>query len=275
MSTEPAISLTSPRVHASLPADITGKTVGSFELKFLLADPLADEILKRARACLAPDPHADHTLGDGYRVHSLYFDTTGLDVYHRIGSLGRRKFRLRRYGSEPRVFLERKSKSRGLVRKRRTVVSETELTVLADTNAEQTWPGHWFHRRLAFRKLAPKTHVSYERAARVGLTPEGTIRLTVDRHIRCRAAADLSVPCLADGAAILTGQTIVEFKFRVAMPALFKDLIHEFALTPSSVSKYRLSVEACGLNNGHKTPPIAIDPAKIAAEVVGENLRYA
>jgi len=32
------------------------------------------------------------------------------------------------------------------------------------------------------------------------------------------------------------------------MPALFKDLIREFSLTPSSVSKYRLSVEACGLN---------------------------
>jgi hypothetical protein len=83
------------------------------------------------------------------------------------------------------------------------------------------------------------------------------------------------VPCLADGAAILTGQSIVEFKFRVAMPALFKDLIHEFSLTPSSVSKYRLSVEACGLNNGHKTPPIATDAVKIAAEVVGVNLRYA
>jgi hypothetical protein len=251
------------------------KSAGSFELKFLLADSLADEILKRARACLAPDPHADHTLGDGYRVHSLYFDTAGLDVYHRLGSFGRRKFRLRRYGSEPRVFLERKSKSSGLVRKRRTVVPETELTVLANTNAEQTWPGLWFHRRLATRKLAPKTQVSYERAARVGLTPEGAIRLTLDRHIRCRAAASLSVPCLADGAAILTGQSIVEFKFRVAMPALFKDLIHEFSLTPSSVSKYRLSVEACGLNNGHKTPPMMPENATTAAEDLGENVRYA
>jgi hypothetical protein len=238
---------------------------GSYELKFLVADPLADAILARARASLAPDPHADHTIGDGYRVNSLYFDTAGLDVYHRFGSFGRRKFRLRRYGSEPRVFLERKSKTRGLVRKRRTAVPEAELSVLANGNAEQTWPGLWFHRRLTKRKLAPKTQISYERVARVGMSPEGSIRFTVDRHIRCRAAADVSVQCLPDGAEILTGQSIVEFKFRVALPALFKGLMHEFALTPSSVSKYRLSVETCGLNNGHK-------PALVAADAVRQIL---
>jgi hypothetical protein len=231
------------------------KAEGSFEVKFLLADALADEILKAARSRLAPDPHADRSMGDGYRVNSLYFDTDDLDVYHRFGSSGRRKFRLRRYGSESQVFLERKSKSRGLVSKRRTVVPETDLPLLAGATAEQTWPGLWFHRRLARGKLAPKTQISYERVARVGMTPEGVIRLTVDRHVQCRAAAGLSVHCLGDGTAILNGQSIVEFKFRVAMPALFKELIHEFSLAPSGVSKYRLSVEACGLNESfHRGP---------------------
>ena len=236
----------------------------SYELKFLLADSLADEILKLARLCLAPDPHADKTLGDGYHVNSLYFDTAGFDVYHRLGSFGRRKFRLRRYGSEPRVFLERKSKSRGFVRKRRTAVPETALSVLAGESVEQTWPGLWFQRRLVTRKLAPKTQVSYDRLARVGMTPEGAIRLTVDRRVCCGAAAGLIMPGLADGTAILTGQSIVEFKFRVAMPALFKGLIRDFSLAPSSVSKYRLSVEACGLN-GSLTPGT---PEQACAEAI-------
>ena len=249
------------------------KSEGSSEVKFLLADSLADQILARVRASLAPDPHADHLLGDGYRVNSLYFDTASLDVYHRFGSFGRRKFRLRRYGSEPRVFLERKSKARGLVRKRRTAVCETELTALEAAKADPIWPGQWFHRRLVTRKLTPKTQLSYERIARVGMTPEGAIRFTVDRHIRCRAAAGLSVPCLVDGAAILTGQSIVEFKFRIAMPALFKNLIHEFAIAPGSVSKYRLSVEACGLNNGHRTEQVVADGADAA--VGTEAVRYA
>jgi hypothetical protein len=242
-------------------------------LKFLLADPLADAILARARASLAPDPHVDHTIGDGYRVSSLYFDTASLDVYHRFGSFSRRKFRLRRYGSEPRVFLERKSKSRGLVRKRRTVVPETDLAVLANAQSEQAWPGLWFHRRLTNRQLAPKTQISYERVARVGMTPEGAIRFTVDRLIRCRAASGVCVPSLVDGAAILTGQSIVEFKFKVSMPVLFKNLIHEFAIVPGSVSKYRLSVEACGLNNGHRAEQVGSDPAGTA--IGTDAVRYA
>jgi hypothetical protein len=245
------------RIYAAEPLARGGTSDGSFELKFLLADPLADEILKLARSSLAPDPHADAAFGDGYRVNSLYFDTADLSVYHRFGSFGRRKFRLRRYGSESRVFLERKSKSRGLVKKRRTAVPEHELAALADASAEPNWPGIWFHRRLTTRQLAPKTQISYERVARVGMAPEGTIRLTVDRHVHCRPATSLTVPSLVDGAAILTGQSIVEFKFHVAMPALFKNLIHEFALAPGSVSKYRLSVDACGLNGSFSRKPAA------------------
>jgi hypothetical protein len=238
---------------------------GSYELKFLLADESAHEILTRVRACLAADPHADRTLGDGYRVNSLYFDTPSLSVYRRVGSFGRRKFRLRRYGNEPRVFFERKSKSRGLVRKRRSVVPESELAILSSVQPTPTWPGLWFHRRLAKRGLAPMTLISYERAARVGMTPEGVIRFTVDRHVRCRAATGLSLPCLTDGVAILTGMSIVEFKFRVAMPTVFKELLRDFSLTQSSVSKYRLSVEACGLNHGRAGQALADRPDGLAS----------
>jgi hypothetical protein len=243
--------------------------------------------------CLAPDPYADPSVGDGYRVNSLYFDTAGLDVYHRVRSFDRRTFRLRRYGSEPHVFLERKSKSRGLVRKRRTAVPESELVLLTNEHhadhrsdaaslggtgggsTEPPWPGLWFHRRLAKRQLGPKTQISYERVARVGMTPEGAIRFTVDRHVRCSAAAGLDVPCIVAGATMLDGQSIVELKFHVAMPALFKDLMYEFSLTPSSVSKYRLSVEACGLNNGHKPASVRTGIADLAAEVLDANVRYA
>jgi hypothetical protein len=249
---------------------------GSYELKFLVPDATAEQILAWARIEMSPDPHADRTLGDGYHVGSLYFDTADLAVFHRFGSHGRRKFRLRRYGSDSSVFLERKSKSGGLVRKRRVAVPESELTNLHHAEPEQpAWPGHWFHRRLIARRLGPKCQVTYDRIARVGLTPEGPIRLTVDRCVRCRSAADLSVPCLADGAAILAGQSIVEFKFRVALPALFKGLIHELSLSPNGVSKYRLSVEACGLNNGHKAATVAIGTVDAATAERDASLRFA
>jgi hypothetical protein len=220
---------------------------GAYELKFLLPDAVADAVLHWARTHLVPDPHADAALGDGYRVNSVYFDSAEWDVYHRVGWGRRRKFRLRRYGGEARVFLERKLKSSGLVRKRRTPVAESELAALEADSPPLGWPGHWFHRRVVARRLAPKCQIAYERIARIGMTPEGPVRFTLDRHIRCRAAAGFGVPGLVDGVPLLTGQSIVELKFGVAMPALFKTLTAQWALSPASVSKYRLSVAACGL----------------------------
>ena len=51
--------------------------------------------------------------------------------------------------------------------------------------------------------------------------------------------------------ASLVGKTIVEFKFRVTMPAVFKRLAEEFGLSSEPVSKYRMSVGALGV----LTPP--------------------
>ena len=61
-----------------------------------------------ARAHLAPDHFGSGPHGDGYTTTSLYFETPGFDVYHRRGSYGRSKFRIRRYGEADIVFLERK-----------------------------------------------------------------------------------------------------------------------------------------------------------------------
>jgi hypothetical protein len=222
----------------------TDTSPGAYELKFLIPDELADGVLRWARSNLSTDPHADRTRGDGYQVNSLYFDTAAFDVYHRLRAYGRRKFRLRRYGSETRVFLERKARANGLVRKRRTVVGESDVALLDAANAEPAWAGDWFRRRLVARKLVPACNMSYERVARVGMTQDGPIRLTVDRGIRCQRAAGLSVPSVVHGMPVLTGQSILEFKYRIAMPALFKDALEQFNLYPTSVSKYRLSIGA-------------------------------
>ena len=49
---------------------------------------------------------------------------------------------------------------------------------------------------------------------------------------------------------------IVEFKFRLGMPILFKELVEKFALTPKRISKYRLAVVALGLVE----PPREVEP---------------
>jgi hypothetical protein len=48
---------------------------------------------------------------------------------------------------------------------------------------------------------------------------------------------------------------VCEFKFRTAMPALFRGLVADLGLVPAGVSKYRLCVQSAGLA-----------PAPLAAE---------
>ena len=78
------------------------------EIKFVVDAATGGRIREWARARLAPDPHGAGSFADEYRVSSLYFDTAARDVFHRRGSYGRSKYRIRRYHDEPSVFLERK-----------------------------------------------------------------------------------------------------------------------------------------------------------------------
>jgi len=107
------------------------------------------------------------------------------------------------------------------------------------------WPGHWFRRRLDARRLHVKAQVWYHRTARVGASPYGTFRLTIDDEIVGAPASALTFTA-STGVAVLTGEAIVELKFRHEMPALFKRFIEEFGLTPRTLSKYRLAMAALG-----------------------------
>lgn len=232
----------------------------AYELKFLLPVQTAEEVLARARQEMFPDPHAEQALGeDCYRVYSLYFDTAELAVYHRRGWYGRQKLRIRRYGESSQVFLERKTRRADRVRKRRVQIGQAELSWLAEPNGGfPGWPGEWFQRRLANRRLEPRMLVAYHRSARVSITSQGLARLTVDRQICCCPAAGLRVMPFSGGRLLLEGYNIVEFKFSGFLPGLFKRLMHELHLLPTAVSKYRLSVATWGLqasgNGGCCTP---------------------
>jgi len=51
----------------------------------------------------------------------------------------------------------------------------------------------------------------------------------------------------------LAGETVVELKFRSALPALFKQLIQELELTPNPVSKYRFAARAWGIDRARRS----------------------
>jgi hypothetical protein len=232
----------------------------AFELKFLLDEGRAQEIEDWARRRLALDPHGDPALGGAYRTTSLYCDTPELDVYHRMPSYRRRKFRARRYGSAPGIFLERKSKWGDRVAKRRSALPEDELLLLAHPMSLVTWPGHWFHRRLLARRLAPACRITYQRIAYVGSCSEGPLRLTLDRRAHGILTSEWSLALFEGGLPLLTGQVILELKFRSALPAPFKELVTGLRLSPSTVSKYRLCREVWGVPSpGKGTRPVILE----------------
>src|SRR5678809_703047 len=100
------------------------------EIKFLVDEATGLRIREWARKRLEADPHGTGPHADEYRVSTLYLDTAARDVFHRRGSYGRSKYRVRRYGEEPRVFLERKLRTGSRLAKRRTDIPLDSLHTL-------------------------------------------------------------------------------------------------------------------------------------------------
>jgi hypothetical protein len=216
----------------------------AFEIKFVVDQDTGHRIRERARQLLAADPWASGPAADEYGITSLYFDTPDLAVFNRRGSYKRAKYRIRRYGQSDVVFLERKLRTNDLLSKRRTNVRLEDLPLLQndDDTVDGTWPGHWFRKRIQTRKLGAVCQIAYDRTARVGLTDYGPIRLTIDTCLRAARVEDARfVP--VDETHPVTDSTIVEMKYRAGIPAVFKLLVEEFALTTQRVSKYRLATE--------------------------------
>src|SRR5437870_296789 len=107
------------------------------EIKFLVAADRIDAVRAWARGRLGPDPYGGGPCGDTYETNTLYLDTRDFDVFHRRGSYGRSKYRVRRYGQSSELFFERKLKTRDMVSKRRSIVDARELPRLADTGPKK------------------------------------------------------------------------------------------------------------------------------------------
>jgi hypothetical protein len=213
------------------------------EIKFLIPAGSAAGVREWARQRLHPDPNAEGR--DAYRITTLYYDTPAFSMFHREGSHGRAKYRIRRYDSADTVFLERKLRANGVVRKRRTLVALDELCELE--RCDPAWRGNWFRRRAEARGMSPVCQISYERTALVGEIDSRAIRLTVDDGLCASRVARPVFATLTDCVPLLNGQSILEMKFRVAMPDVFREMVEVFRLSAEPLSKYRLAVPALGL----------------------------
>lgn len=213
------------------------------EAKFLVPAEMRDRIVEWSRANLQPDGHGAGIHADEYATASLYFETPNYDVFRRRQSYGRSKYRIRRYGLSEIIFLERKFRTERLLAKRRTTVPVSDLDRLAGDRPDRTWQGYWFHRRILLRGLRPWIQMSYDRVARVGTSSTGPVRITIDTNLRVLPLPDRAfLP--GTGFPLIEDKCIIEVKYRVEMPAVFKRLAEVFGLEIQRVSKYRLGLKA-------------------------------
>jgi SPX domain protein involved in polyphosphate accumulation len=226
--------------------DVTENRRSAREIKFLIDPSRAQEIRDWARAHLGPDPNANQEAGDAYHISSLYFDTRNFDIFHRRGSFGRSKYRVRQYDLGEGVFLERKLRTSDLVSKRRTKVPIEEVGRLESLEPDVDWAGYWFHRRLLARELKPVCQISYLRTARVSGTNAGLIRLTLDQDIRALSIHSITFDHSQLGQSLSEHHWVLELKYTGRLPALFRQLLTRFALSPQAVSKYRMAAAALG-----------------------------
>ena len=218
----------------------------AYEIKFLVPAEQALDLRAWARERMRPDPNTASGSGDVYRITSLYYDTYNFDVFHKRGSFGRCKYRVRRYDASHLVFLERKLRSERSVTKRRTLVNMAELERLRDEESDRGWPGNWFHRRMLARRMNPSCQVSYSRTALVSENGAGLVRLTLDEDLRAWPTRQPEFHPITGGRKLMRDHVILEMKFRLAMPALFKQAVEEFGLHSQPISKYRLAVTGLG-----------------------------
>lgn len=216
------------------------------ETKLLVDARLGDDIKAWARNRLGPDPHGGGAFRDQYGVVSLYLDTDAHDVYHRRGSFGRSKYRIRHYENDQSAFLERKLRTRLRLTKRRTRIPLEAVAGLRLDNADPTHPAYWFFRRVTLRRLNPVCVIRYMRTARMAETSEGPVRMTLDTSVVASPTTRVTLSVGQDRP-LVEGLMILELKYSGVFPRIFRDLVDEFHLTPRPASKYRFAVQTLGL----------------------------
>jgi hypothetical protein len=166
-------------------------------------------------------------------VTSVYLRAPG-DADHAASP----RWRVRRYGAEGRVWLERKANRGGRVEKTRIAADPAVLESPRDAAREDgaaTWLAE-----VAARGLAPAVTVAYER--RAWSLPEAGARLTLDGNLRARPAARLLPE--GEGGVSFQGTDVLELKFDDAPPAAFRALLFEEGLVPQPWSKVRAAARA-------------------------------
>ena len=178
-------------------------------------------------------------------ICNLYLDTPDFLLIRRSieKPVYKEKLRVRSYGvatNDTPVYLELKKKFKGVVYKRRIVMSYDEATGYlirgekAPAESQISREIDWF---LSFYKPRPAAVVCYDRLAYYGIE-DNEFRVTFDLNVRCRRDR-LDLALGDEGERIIPEDyAIMEIKTKGAMPLWLCSLLSENKIYPTSFSKY-------------------------------------
>lgn len=209
------------------------------EKKYRITPAQKDALMNELQAHLSPDEHGRST------ICSLYLDTPEhLLIRNSIDArVYKEKLRLRSYGTpspEDHVFLEIKKKYKGVVYKRRVVmtlqeamtyIASGEKPVESQIMSEIDFAMHFY------RHPKPAMLIAYERDAYFDRELP-TLRLTFDTNVRYRDK-DLQLDHGHDGTRLLPEDAILmEIKTDGVMPLWLAQALSRCNILPTSFSKY-------------------------------------
>lgn len=186
----------------------------------------------------------EYSLGGGYLVRSLYFDSlNNIDFMEKYaGNERRKKIRIRVYSANaPNGKFEIKQKDGNFSNKKSLLISssEVQLAIKGDYSFLLEYGSETALRLYAFLILGayrPKTVIEYQRTA--FLYPENNIRITLDRQIKC---SEIDLDLLSDSLSyipVMDDKVILEVKYNGTLLKAISDVLKKYRLTQVSVSKY-------------------------------------
>ena len=227
-----------------------------YEIKYLLDADLREKAQAALSEHLRLDANA--TEGDGYFVHSIYFDTPDLRFLREKfeGELVRVKPRIRSYrahmdGPPTATFLEFKGRQDRIVNKRRCPIDGPLAEILLTQTPVQ--PNGWSSRHLVLGEfqymshrfhLVPAVSVLYHRTAYFGANWPG-LRITFDRLVMCSPSISLNASSGNFMQTIPFGKTVMELKYNDKVPQILLRQIHALGLQQRTFSKYAASMVRC------------------------------
>lgn len=217
------------------------------EKKYLISEDIYDKFYEAIKDYMDVDEFCQN--GKFYSINNIYFDTDANDLIRTSldKPVYKEKLRLRSYGVpklEDKVFLEIKKKYRGIVNKRRTILTlQQAYDFLFDgiIPSEGDYLNEQVIKELDFfmKFYSPKAKLflAYDRMAMFG-KEDNDLRITFDRNIRTRRD-NLRLEKGDEGSQLLEkGMVLLEIKTPTSFPLWLTSILTENDMKGVSFSKY-------------------------------------